>query len=158
MSDFDFNIDDYEASESFDLLPNGWYAATIIESEMKPTKAGPEQLAITFEMDANKHPEAANRRVWDSLNINNASEKARDIARSHLKALCLAAGLQVQNASDLLGAQLLVRVGVQPARDGYEARNTVKGYKPLGGGENASLQPKAGSSTPAAKPKTPWGK
>lgn len=158
MSDFDFNIDDYEARESFDLLPNGWYEATIIESEMKPTKAGPEQLAITFEVDANRHPEAANRRVWDSLNVNNSSEKARNIARSSLKAICQAAGVQVRNASDLLGAQMLIRVGVQPARDGYEARNTVRGYKPLGGGESAKPQPNAGSAAPAKNAASPWGK
>ena len=147
MDNFHFDATSIAPRESFDPVPNGWYSVTITDAQWATTKAGAEALALTMEIDGNAHPQFANRKLWTRLNLNNASDKAREIAQRELSSICHAIGrLQLANVSDLLGASMLAKVVAKPAEDGYDARNEIKGYKAAGDA------PKPAATTTAAAP------
>jgi hypothetical protein len=151
MENFYFDASQIEPQTAFDPIPDGWYSVSITGAEWKATQAGAQALSLTMEVDGNKHPLHANRKLWASLNLNNASDKAREIAQRELSSICHSINkLQLANISDLLGAQLLAKVVAKPAqeRDGkrYDARNEIKGYKAAGDA------PKPAATTTAAAP------
>ena len=158
MENFYFDATQHEPSQSFDPVPDGWYAVTVTGAEWAPTKAGPQLLKLTLEIDGNAHPQFANRKLWDRLNLNNTNQQAREIAQRTLSSICHAVGkLQLAGISDLLGARLRCKAKAIPAEGQYEARNEVKGYKAL----DEAVGPKETRPAPvanaAAAPKAaPW--
>ena len=91
MPYFDFDVSSYEAptKRNFEPLPPGDYNAMITDSQMKTTKAGTgEYLELTMQIIDGNH---SGRRIWERLNVVNASKVAEEIARSQLngiKAAC----------------------------------------------------------------------
>lgn len=165
---FNFNAETVSPSQAFDPLPDGWYEIGIVGAEMVQTKDGStELLKLTYEVDGNKHPVFANRKVFDRLNVNHANAQPREIAQRNLSAICHAIGkLQLGSESDLLGGRLLIKVKCIPADGQYDARNEVKGYKATGspvlGGPGAINEPArpaapAQPATTAARTRS-WGK
>ncbi|MEM9073932.1 MAG: DUF669 domain-containing protein, partial [Myxococcota bacterium] len=83
-----FDAGSVEPSQSYELLPTGWYEALITESEMKDTKSGKGQyLELTFEIISGDHK---TRRMWARLNLSNPNTKAVEIAEKDLSAICRA--------------------------------------------------------------------
>jgi hypothetical protein len=154
MARFNFNPTEAPASTPFEMLKPGWYACTIIECAMRPTKAGVDALAITYEVSADRHPEVAGRKIFDNLNVYHENEKPREISRRNLSAILQAIGVTSDDTDDMLGGQLLIKVGIQAASGGYDARNKVDGYKPMNGEEPA--QPSAVAKPSAAS--RPWAR
>lgn len=147
---FQFNATTVSPSQSFDPLPDGWYQVGITGAEMVPTKDGTtEMLKLTYEVDGNAHPQFANRKVWDRLNVNHAKQQPREIAQRNLSAICHAVGkLQLASESDLLGGRLLLKVKCVPADGTYDARNECKGYKAIGDAPAAAPAAAAPASAP----------
>src|SRR4051794_10388841 len=86
---------------AFDIIPDGWYRAWITESEMKPTTKGGEYLQLVWEILDGEHK---GRKVWDRLNLKNASQAAVDIAQQTLSAICHATGvMRIANTGQLHG-------------------------------------------------------
>lgn len=145
-----FDANTVEPTGAFELLPDGWYEAMIVESEMKPTaKKNGERLALTLQIVSGPYE---NRKLWDGLNLKNPSEKAVQIARRTLSAICRAVGvLTPKDSSELHNLPMLVKVGHGENENG-EPWNEVNGYK-------AKEGPKP-SLPPAAPPGglAPWGK
>jgi hypothetical protein len=158
MENFSFDATQHEPQTAFDPVPDGWYAVTVTGAEWSPTKAGPQLLKLTLEIDGNAHPQFANRKLWDRLNLNNTNQQAREIAQRTLSSICHAIGkLQLAGISDLLGARLRCKAKAIPAEGQYEARNEVKGYKAL----DEAVGPKETRPAPVANaasaPKAaPW--
>lgn len=124
-----FNAANFEpATKSYDLLPDGWYQAMIIDSEVKPTKAGTgHYLQMTIEVTDGEH---AGRYVWDRLNLDNPNETAVAIAQETLAQICHAVGvLDPKETEELHHKPMEVRVGIQPAKGQYNESNIVKGYR-----------------------------
>lgn len=124
---------------SFEVMPAGEYVAQVIESDLVPTKSGNGQmLKLTFEIIEGP---CQRRRVWQNLNIANASPEAQQIGQRDLKRLCEAVGHQgvLSNSEQLHFKPLRVRLGIE-RRDGFDPRNDVKGYKPFGGGGQSQAQ------------------
>ncbi|CAN8138802.1 hypothetical protein THIOSC15_1140001 [uncultured Thiomicrorhabdus sp.] len=77
-----------------------------------------------------------------------------------MSAICHAVGvLQASDSQQLHDRPMNIKVGIQPARDGYEASNSIKGYEAYGQETQAPqvsnpvpAQPAQAASTP------PWKK
>ena len=152
LSGYNFNAEEIEPS-SFDPIPAGWYKAIISASEMKATRDGyGEYLSLTLQVIEGQYE---NRLVFARLNLKNANDKAVDIARKDLAAICRAVGVMSPKASEELHDKpLMIKVKVRPAQGEYEASNDVGGYKSVDGVD--FTPPKA--PTPATPAKKPWQK
>ena len=148
LSGYNFNAEEIEPSSSFDPIPAGWYQAIISNSEMKATRDGyGEYLSLTLQVIEGQYE---NRLVFARLNLKNANDKAVDIARKDLAAICRAVGVMSPQASEELhDIPLMIKVKVRPASGDYEASNDIGGYKAVEGA-NLTPAPKA-----ASKPQTP---
>jgi len=157
LSAYNFNAEEVEPSNSFDPIPAGWYKAIVSNSEMKPTRDGyGEYLSLTLQIIEGQHE---NRLVFARLNLKNANEKAVDIARKDLAAICRAVGvMSPQSSEELHDIPLMIKVKVRAASGDYEASNDVAGYK---ASEGADLTPTPKTQTPPPPPaptKKPWQK
>ena len=148
LAAYNFNAEEVEPSSSFDPIPAGWYTAIISSSEMKATRDGyGEYLSLTLQVIEGQYE---NRLVFARLNLKNANDKAVDIARKDLAAICRAVGVMSPQASEELhDIPLMIKVKVRPASGDYEASNDIGGYKAVEGA-NLTPAPKA-----ASKPQTP---
>jgi hypothetical protein len=148
MTDLGFDANNVEPNKAFDLIPDGWYEAMIVESERKSTKAQTgEYIALTFALLAEPF-KSQNRKLWDNLNVKNPNDKAVQIARGQLSAICRAVNVLVpRDTSELHNLPLLVKVGTEVGGDGV-VRNKIKGYKPRDGAV-AAAPATATSTSPA---------
>jgi len=146
LSGFDANSVD--PAESREPVPAGWYKVVIAKSEEKPTKAMTgSYLNLEMEIIEGEH---AGRRVFDLLNLNNPNETAVETAQRTLSSICRAVGVYTPRTSeDLHDKPMMAKVAIKPAKDGYDARNEVKEYATVDGG-----QPNSVPSSGGAKP--PW--
>jgi hypothetical protein len=137
-----------EDDRSFEPLPAGDYLMQVIESDIKPTKTGGDQLVLTLEVLDGPY---ANRRVWDRLNIKNNNPDAQRIAQRALADLCLAVGVtSLRNTEDLHFKPLTGRLTIKQDKTGqYGPQNAVR-YKARGGAAPAGKAPVAAAAKPAA--------
>ncbi|NDG48330.1 MAG: DUF669 domain-containing protein [Rhodospirillales bacterium] len=139
-----------------ELLPPGRYAAQIVNSEMRPTRAGTGQF-LWLEMDVIEGAHQG-RKIWDQLNLVNQSQQTVEIAQRTLSAICHAVGqLQVSDSEALHFRQMQVTLAVEPdSRDKHmqpheqRKQNRVKGYAPLGG--VTPPRPAVPSASPPVRP------
>lgn len=131
MAQFQFNAQQHAVVNGYDVLPAGWYAAKIVETEIKTTGSGGTQgqmISAKFEI---LHPEwAAGRTFFNNYNTANANEKAQKMGNGQLSALCGVLGMPGFNDTTELHAKPLhVKLNIQPAKDQYEASNSVSQVK-----------------------------
>ena len=146
--EFSFDTSDVPVSDrSFDLLPAGWYAATITGAESRDTKSGTgKYLRIEFTL-----ADPAGRKVWSNYNIKNDNPAAESIGRQQLAEVVRAIGKKaVRDTDELRGCALSIKVKVREAANGYEASNEVAAAKALEGS--------APTKAAAGKPSPPWAK
>ena len=150
-----FDAQSVEPSQ-FDALPAGEYEACIVESEMKTTTAGTGKY-LKLKLQVLSGP-AQNRVLFDNLNLFNQSEKATQIARGTLSALCRAVGvLTPKDSSELHNKPLLVKIVVEKSEE-YGEQNRVKAYKPRHVQPQTAPTPAAPRSVVAgAANALPWG-
>ena len=150
-----------QSEQSYELLPPGWYSASITKADLKATKDGAGQyIALRFDITGPSHQ---GRVVFGNLNIKNRSAKAEEIGRQQLGELMRAIGLaRVQDTDQLIGGQLQIKVAIREASGGYEAQNEVKGYKAAGSQPAAiapafpPMQASSPAQAPAAGVTPPW--
>ena len=153
MANLNFDASTVESTNDFDVLPAGWYNATIMESEQVIAKSGNgEYLKLTFSVSDGAH---ANRRLFAILNLWNSNETACDIAKRDLGSICDALGLSgVGDSSELHGKPLQVKVKIRTSEE-YGDQNDIGGYKAVSG----NVMPTAGVALAAAAPAAaaaPW--
>ncbi|CAB4144010.1 Protein of unknown function DUF669 [uncultured Caudovirales phage] len=155
MAQLNFDANNVEPSESFDVLPKGKYLAMAVASQIKPTKSGTgEYLEITFEV---LDGQGKGRKIWERLNIRNSNKKAEEISQRQLSALCRAVGvLNLQDSDQLHNIPVVLEVDVEE-REGYSAQNRVKGYSGSGNTAPVASSPalRAASAPPAAPAAAP---
>ncbi len=157
LSGYNFNAETIEPNTSYEPIPAGWYQAIISNSELKATRDGyGEYLSLTLQIIDGQYE---NRLVFARLNLKNANDKAVDIARKDLAAICRAVGVMSPQASEELhDIPLMIKVKVRPASGDYEASNDIGGYKAVEGA-NLTPAPKPQTPvTPSAPAKKPWQK
>src|SRR5262245_12903529 len=132
-----FDARQVEPAKAFDPLPAGKYLAVIIDSEMKPTRAGTgEYLQLTFEVLDGPHK---GRRVWSRLNLVNPNAQAVQIGQAELSAVCRAVGvLAPQDSVELHNLPLLIQVKCTKRKDTGDISNDIAGYFPRESGPAAA--------------------
>ena len=157
-----FDANTVEPAALFELLPPGRYVAQIVQSEMRPTKAGNGQL-LWLELDVLEGPHQG-RKIWDQLNLVNPNQQTVEIAQRALSAICHAVGeLQVSDSEQLHLRPLQVTLAVEAdSRDKHlqpheqRKQNKIKGYAPLGPTPTARTPaPQATASRTAPPPPRP---
>lgn len=164
-----FDANKIEPRKEFAVLDPGDYVVAITASEVKEnSKKNGHFLELT--LDVLEGP-AKGRKIFDSLNLDNPSAQAVEIAQATLSAICHAVGkLTVDDSSQLHNLPMVAVVTKKPKKvngtvvEG-EWRNEVNTYKPrsaLAAGPAAPLaagataSPEAGSPAPAASGGLPW--
>ena len=72
------------SDRSYDLIPEGWYSATISKAELGQTKSGTgTKIDMRYDITGPTHE---GRIVFGSVNIRNQSQKAEEIGRQQLGA------------------------------------------------------------------------
>jgi len=153
-----FNAATVEPKASFDVIPSGDYTAMITSSEAKPTKSGTGTI-LNLRIDI-LEGEFKGRIIFAGLNVFNQNPTAQQIAQAELSAICHATGvMQLNDSSQLHNRPMKIKVGIQPAKDGYDAKNVIKGYSSL---SSAPVQVSQTAATPTpqsdGKPTPPWAK
>lgn len=146
MAKLNFDASTVDPQSTFDPIPAGDYTVMIIDSDMKSTKNNMgKYLELTLQVVEGP---MNGRLIWDRLNLVNANPKVVEIAQRQLSAICHAVGvMNVTDSVQLHNIPMVARVTYVPAEGQYQAKNEVKGYKPVGG---ATAQPQA--QAPAARP------
>lgn len=122
-------VPDEAEDNPFAPIPADWYTGEIIKSELKDTKDGTgKYLALTFKVLEGDH---ANRLIFTNLNLVNKSDVAVKIARSDLKAICGAVGLEgeLEDTVDLHNQPMKIKVSVKPETAQWPAKNELKDFK-----------------------------
>ncbi len=146
-----FDANNVEPDQKPKPVPTGWYNVIMTESEEKPTNAGDgSYLNIQLKI---VDGDFANRVLFARLNLNSASEKAREIAYKQLSAICHATGqMQIQQSSQLHGLPFQARAVHVPADGEYDEKNDIKGYRGVDDGKSAKP---TGGGNPAGKVSNP---
>lgn len=160
MPEINFDSTTIEPIGSFDLLPVGKYPVIITKSEYKMTKekagrVATQYLSLTLDVVDGEH---RGRKLFSSLHINNQNEDAKRIAKRTLSAICAVVGVpRPKLTEELHDKPFVVKVGIRPAKDGYEAQNNILAYENIDG--SPVVAPVTNSTaTPAAANKMPWAR
>lgn len=151
-----FNAADLpQGTGSFDPIPAGVYTASITQANLKDTKDGTgKMIAVRYDITGPSHQ---GRVIFSNINIRNKSPKAEEIGRQQLGDIMRAIGLaSLQDTDQLIGGQLQIKVDIEK-KEGYEARNQVKGFKALAGSP-APAPAAAPAPAPAAGAAPPWAR
>lgn len=157
----EITLDELPESGGYDLLPAGWYTASITETDVKDTKDGRgKYIKVRYDITGPTHQ---GRVVFGNLNIQNPSSEAERIGRQQFGDLLRSLGMdRIQDTDQLVGGALQVKVGVRKDKTGqYEDQNDIRGFKALEGGTILQQTPKAAkpATAPAVKAATPpWKK
>jgi len=146
MAQLNFDANNVDPQSTFDPIPADDYTVMVIDSDMKPTKNNMgKYLELTLQVVEGP---MNGRLIWDRLNLVNQNQQAVEIAQRQLSAICHAVGvMNVTDSVQLHNIPMVARVTYVEASGQYQAKNEVKGYKPVGG---ATAQPQA--QAPAARP------
>lgn len=145
-----FDVNSVGAEANFDPVPAGWYNVKIVDSENKPTKAGDGwYVAVSYEILDGQY---VGRRLFENLNLGNASIQAREIAFKSLGAIGRAVGVhQIQDTSQLHGIPLKVKVSVRKDPNGqYGDSNNVQKHENVNADVGAAGAPTAAYPTAGA--------
>jgi hypothetical protein len=158
---FDAAAVEPDAGRSNEPVPPGVYEAEVTNAEVKDAKSGNgSYLSLEFTILGPTH---ARRKVWQNITLTNRNDQAQQIGQAQLSALCRAAGIPVLTDSDQLFQRLVrIRVGIEPAKDGYEAKSRVDAYEAMGtpAPAGSAARPAANAPAPAVAgaKKAPWAR
>jgi len=146
-SDFNFDFNKDGEQKTFDVIPDGTICTvqlTVLPGGAEPdgwlTRAkngNSEHLSCEFIVIDGPY---AKRKFWNRYTVTGIHDPAIEISRKALKAMLESAhGVRPDDQSDAAKParqtkgwgdfdqlRFVVRIGVEPAKDGYAARNTIK--------------------------------
>ena len=149
-----------DAGRDFEPLPVGVYSVEITEADVKDTKNGTgSYLALELTVIG---PTNTGRKVWQNVTLKNSNAQAESIGQAQFSALCAAANVVKPRDTDVFfGKVINVRLGIEPAKDGYPAKNKVTAFE-LHAGQQAPTpqrqQAPAAAAAAAPAKKAPWAK
>jgi hypothetical protein len=127
MAHLGFNPQAVEPPIPAGLLPKGRYVVVCDNSEVKPNKKGTGHILMLVFIVTDG--EFKKKKIFDYINIQNENKVAQRIGQQHLAGLCNALGItQLDNSHQLHGIPVEVEVGIQEAKDGWDAKNVIKGF------------------------------
>lgn len=145
-----FNANEVNPDVGFDPVPAEKYKAAITASDMKPTKnKNGSYLELEFTILEGDYKD---RKVWARLNLSNPSEKAVQIARAQLSAICRAVDVMVpQDSVELHNIPLMITVKCKKDPQTEEITNEIKKFEAVGKQGLATT-----GGTPAPGNQVPW--
>ena len=156
-----------EPMGKFTPVPVDDYLAIITASEQKDTKSGNggKYLNLTFEIVEGEYK---GRKIFDTLNLVNPSEKTVDIARQRLSSIQRCVGvIHLRDSNELHNIPLVISVGIKAADGQYDAKNVIKGFSRTDGKElkdvvadvpTTKVASSGAPATAAGKNLKPWQK
>lgn len=146
-----FVADDLPKSDrDFSPLPDGWYAVTVSEADVKQTKAGTGSY-IKMRLDVTG-PTHQGRVIFSNINLRNPNPKAEEIGQQQLGELMRAIGLpRLEDTDQLIGRSFSVKLVIRSSEQ-YGDQNEVKAYKAIGGASTAAAPAATGAKSP------PWAR
>jgi hypothetical protein len=127
MAELNFDATNAPRQESFEPIPAGWYTAMMTKSEMMPSKTGGSFLDVVFTIIEGPYKD---RKVFEKLNLVNANAITQEIAYKQLAEIAHSTGvLQIKDSQMLHGKPLRIRVKIREAANGFDASNSISGYK-----------------------------
>lgn len=164
--DMTFDVNELPQDE-FTLLKDGNYSAVIEQADIKPTKdASGKYIKLQLQITG---PTNKGCKLFHNINfmLPNSPDGQR-IGRQELRQLMESIGLmRLTDTDELIGKQVLCKVGTRPAHDGYDASNEVKKFMKLEGVVQPTRPTSQVADTPQAQaqpqaetvtkpPKRPW--
>jgi hypothetical protein len=124
-----FDANTVEDRKEFQLIPAGtWVEAMITNSEEKPNKKGTGKF-VEFVFDIVSGP-FKGYHLWTYLNLKNPNATCVAIAKSELKEICKAVGVdRPRDSVDLHNLPMMIKVGIEKGNDGKD-RNVPDKYAP----------------------------
>ena len=128
MAFINFDSTNIAPETKYEPIPAGTYLAHIVDSDLVASKTGNGQnLKLVFEV---LDGQFKSRKVHENLCVQHTNTDTQRIAQSKLSAICHATGLlRVQDSSELHYKPVRLNVTIQPAQNGFDAQNRVKGYE-----------------------------
>lgn len=130
---------DYNAATNKNLLPAGWYTATIENADVRPNRAGTGSfLEVEFSIEG--------RRIRGYLNIQHTNPVVQEIGLRDLAKLQDVCGIpQLDDSEQFIAKTLSVRVIIKEDPN-YGLVNRIDGFAKLDDKyENSTFRPKTGS-------------
>lgn len=157
MVQIDFNSQQYEPDVGFQPIPGGLYQAHITNSDKREAKSG-NGWYLWFEFEVREGPHKG-RKLFTNFNLGNSNAEAVRIANGQFSALCRACGKlgRVSDTQQLHMIPVEIKVTERPAKDGFDASNDIRGYRPLAVSAAAAPPPPAGQPQPQSG-EAPWGR
>lgn len=149
------SVDTLPEAQSYELVPAGWYTASITNAEVKNTKSGTGQyIAVRFDITGPSHQ---GRVVFQNFNIRNPNPKAEEIGLQQLNGLLRSIGIAtISDTDQLLGGSCQIKVAIR-RDEKYGDSNEAKGFKAIqGSAPPPPLQQQAPTAQAPAAPKKPW--
>ncbi len=118
-----------DKENSFEPIPAGIYNMIVSDVEDTATSKGDRRLRMTFTITDGEY---VGRKIFEGYNLT-GNEKAVQISRGQLKALWKCAGhdaFVINHPSEFQNIEIAASVKIQPAKDGYDAKNTISSFKP----------------------------
>ena len=127
--DLQFNAEEHEPFDGFEIIPAGEYTASIVSSGVKASKNGQgSYLELVWEVLEGEHQ---GDRVWHRIMIDHPSEKCVAFGKRKLSSVCHALGvLKLSDASELHSIPTTINVTVKEEK-GYDPTNEVTGFPSL---------------------------
>lgn len=140
-----------DTGNDFELIPPGKYPCIIESSEIKATKANNGQMlsyvAVIIE------GEHEGRKIFGNMMLRHENEKAEEIGLRSLKQLKAAIGKPSSTEeSDLWEAPFLAKIGIEKGKNGYEDRNRIVAFAPIGGETTRAEPVKTATPPPGNTP------
>lgn len=126
-----FNTDDHDEMGEFTPIPEGYYTAEIVKSELKDTRAKDgKYLSLQFKIIGDDDSDEDGRLIFKNLNLVNKNQQAVEIAQRELKSICVACDFQgeLEDSVDLHNIPIGVKVVVKEATPEWPASNDIKKY------------------------------
>jgi len=130
----DFDVASVERRpSSFDPLPAGDYPFTVSKIEAKKTRDEQSvQANVELTVDEGEHK---GRKVWTRITLRTirTDEKGQqmlEIGKRQSAELADACGVTGMSLSPCIGCQIIGKLKVRPAANGYDASNDVVAFKP----------------------------
>lgn len=121
-------------------VPEGWYTAQIVKSEIKDTSTGTgKRLNLSFKI---MEGEYANKMVFEGLNIVNPNPQAVEISKRMLRSICDALDIEeLGDTNELHGQPMKVKVGIKPANANWPESNKINNVKSVNDDEGEGDNP-----------------
>lgn len=114
MAYLNANLSETQELGVYQPLPPGDYEVTIINSEIRETKKGEQQVVFIYEVSAGEH---AGAQVYDRLSLWNTDQKVSGMAQRRLKSIAIACGHPnpnyVADTSEFHGRRMITRLAIR---------------------------------------------